>query len=448
MFTRTPSPVAVALAVALASALAVIQCGGSSSTTPTTPTTPTLTVTAVSLNPTTVTAGSTAQGTVTLSTNAGATVTLSSSNTGVATVPASVNVAAGSTTATFTVTAVAAGSATIAASVNGSTQNATVTVTGTVQANLLLSLSVTTVVGGNSITGSVAVSPPAPAGGAVVQLQWTDPVVAPTPTSVTIPAGQTAAQFTINTRASGGTIPTTITASFNGQTSSAALSVTPVVPAESLDSISLNPASVSAGSSSQGTATLNMPAGSGGAVVTLQSSNGAAASVPGSITIPAGSTSGTFTVTTSAVSAVTMVTISGTRNATQSAVLTVNPVSNVPVASFTVSGPGGADTCRLLASFTFDCVFDGSASRPSSGATVSEWNWTYTVSAAHSESSSSPTLTPKPGNCDIFPPSVPSTTNQLQMTVTLTVHDTAGRDSALFTDNNVRVLRSGNACGF
>jgi hypothetical protein len=104
-------------------------------TTPTPPPPPPAgapTVLSLALNPATVTGGSAAQGTVTLSASVSAAtvVSLASSN-AAATVPASVTVAAGSSSATFTVgtTSVSASaSATISATLNGTTRGATLTI--------------------------------------------------------------------------------------------------------------------------------------------------------------------------------------------------------------------------------------------------------------------------------------------------------------------------------
>jgi hypothetical protein len=96
--------------------------------------------------------------------------------------------------------------------------------------------------------------------------------------------------------------------------------------ASSLAGIALNPANVVGGNSSQGTVSLTSAAPSGGAVVTLSSSNPSAASVPASVTVPAGASSATFTVSTASVTASTPVTISGAfGGANRSAVLTVSP---------------------------------------------------------------------------------------------------------------------------
>src|SRR5215210_7456834 len=100
----------------------------------------------------------------------------------------------------------------------------------------------------------------------------------------------------------------------------------PFTQAPSLAGIALNPASVVGGNTSEGTASLTSAAPSGGAVVTLSSSNTSAATVPASVTVPAGALSATFTVSTASVTASTSLTISGTYGgATRSATLTVTP---------------------------------------------------------------------------------------------------------------------------
>jgi FG-GAP-like repeat len=96
--------------------------------------------------------------------------------------------------------------------------------------------------------------------------------------------------------------------------------------APSLAGIALNPASVVGGNTSEGTASLTSAAPSGGAVVTLSSSNTSAAAVPASVTVPAGAFSATFTVSTASVTASTSLTISGAFGGTaRSATLTVTP---------------------------------------------------------------------------------------------------------------------------
>src|SRR5437899_10316974 len=84
-----------------------------------------------------------------------------------------------------------------------------------------------------------------------------------------------------------------------------------------VSSLTLNPTSVVGGvQSSTGTVTLSGPAPTGGAQVTLSSSNGAA-SVPASVTVPGGSSSATFTVNTSIVLVSTSATISASYSSTK-----------------------------------------------------------------------------------------------------------------------------------
>jgi hypothetical protein len=249
-------------------------------------------------------------------------VTLSSSNSAVVTVPGTATATAGATTATFTATAVGAGTATITASLSSAQSSATLTVVAPVVVLASLALSASNVTGGNPVSGIVTLSGAAPAGGAQVSLSGADPVTMPA--SVTVPAGATSESFTIATRAVAGATLVTISASFAGVTMTAPLTVLSTVPDVSLRSISLNPASVIGGSTSQGTLTLDGPAGFGGALVTLSSATPGVATVPASVTIAVGSTSGTFIVSTSTVSSSTMVAITGIHGASRSVTLTVN----------------------------------------------------------------------------------------------------------------------------
>ena len=179
----------------------------------------------VTLSVPTMGIGSTAQGTVTLTAapTAAASITLTSSNPAVLTVSSPLSLAAGSSTATFTITGVGAGTASVAASLNGSTsQSSSVTVARVALSTM--TLSVATVVGGNTVTGTVNLTASAPLGGAAVAVTASDPITAPG--TVTVPAGATSATFSVATRLVGGTIVGTVTASYGGASASAGLSVT------------------------------------------------------------------------------------------------------------------------------------------------------------------------------------------------------------------------------
>lgn len=277
-------------------------------------------VASVSLNPDNVVGGVSSTGTIALSGPApagGAVVNLASDN-GSAIVPANVTVPAGATTASFGVQTAPVASpaqATITASYNGT---AAAVLTINPPAVLSVALNPASVIGGNNSTGTVTLTGQAPVGGAVVMLS-SDNSAATVPASVTIPAGQTAADFAIGTTAVGTSATVTISGSYNGVRSASLTINAPV-----LASIDLSPSSLTGGSSSTATVTLSSAAPAGGAAVALTSDN-AAAGVPASVTVVGGATTATFNVTTTAVSAAQAVHIAGTYNGTQSATLTINP---------------------------------------------------------------------------------------------------------------------------
>jgi hypothetical protein len=108
-----------------------------------------------------------------------------------------------------------------------------------------------------------------------------------------------------------------------------------------LSSVTLNPTSVTGGTSSTGTVTLSGAAPGGGAVVSLSSSS-SAATVPTSISVAAGSTSATFTASTSTVTAATPITITATYAGTnKTAALTVTP-TGTPAATYTLTITGSS----------------------------------------------------------------------------------------------------------
>ena len=191
------------------------------------------TLSSLTLNPTSVTGGNPSTGTVTLSGPApagDAQVTLSSSNPSVANVPSSVPVPAGTTSSTFTVNTsgvAASNSVTISASY-GVTQTASLTVIPLVITSL--TLNPTSVTGGNPSTGIVTLNGPAPAGGVQVALYSSNSSAATVPPSVPVQAGATSASFTVNTSLQLFSTSATISASYNGTTGSANLTVNSLIP--------------------------------------------------------------------------------------------------------------------------------------------------------------------------------------------------------------------------
>ncbi len=112
--------------------------------------------------------------------------------------------------------------------------------------------------------------------------------------------------------------------------------------AAALSAITVNPAAVTGGTGSTATVTLTAAAPSGGATISLASSNTAAARVPSSVAVAAGATNATVTVTTSAVSTQTAASLSATYNGvTRTASLTINPPGQTVTLTVIASGRGG-----------------------------------------------------------------------------------------------------------
>ncbi|HVW08647.1 MAG TPA: beta-propeller fold lactonase family protein [Bryobacteraceae bacterium] len=193
--------------------------------------TPSAALSSVSVTPGTITASNSATGTVTLNSAApagGLVIELWTSGFP-AFVPTSVTVPAGATTATFPVTTsytTTAAQSTITAFYSSGTTTTTISVT---PAPTLASVSAPgAVVGGNSVAGSVSLTAPAPAGGAVISL-WTSGFPAFVPTSVTIAAGSTTAAFTITTDPTSQNAQPVITAFYIGAIQTTTMTVTPPI---------------------------------------------------------------------------------------------------------------------------------------------------------------------------------------------------------------------------
>ena len=276
-----------------------------------------LTLSSLTLNPTTVQDGGTSEGTVTLSAAAptGGTVVGLSSNSSFALVPANVTAPAGSSSATLTVTTksgvLSNTSVVITAALGNSTAQASMTITPAYTVTVSsLTLNPGSVRGGSASRGTVTLSGAAPSGGVVVSLA-SGSSSASVPGSVTVTAGATTASFTVTTTSVTTTTTAVITATLGSSSMQASLTISPQATA-TLSSLTLNPTRVSGGNNSTGTVTLTAAAPSGGAVVTLSSRNTSVVTVPSSVTVEAGTTSASFTVSTQRVSSNTNVIISAT----------------------------------------------------------------------------------------------------------------------------------------
>jgi hypothetical protein len=301
------------------------------------------TLRSLGINPADMVGGASATGMVMLTAAApsgGAVVALSKAlaNGGAGTVPvtipASVTVPAGQTSATFTIASSSVTATTvvrIAATYSGTTLNADMSLF-TLLGQVLFSGNVP---GGTPATGTVTLHGAAPSGGAVVALSSANTSLVTVSASVTVPAGQTSVTFTASTAPVTQTTAVAVSASLAGATASTNLFL---VVSRAVASVTLNPSSVIGPASSTATVTLRSASG-GNAVVELASSNTSVATVPFSVLVPSGQASATFTVNAGQVTQTTTVVISATyENVTQSGTLTVEPAG----------GGGGGGTTGFL----------------------------------------------------------------------------------------------------
>ncbi|HEX7152948.1 MAG TPA: RHS repeat-associated core domain-containing protein [Thermoanaerobaculia bacterium] len=151
------------------------------------------------------------------------------------------------------------------------------------------------VVGGDPAEGWVGLNAPAPAGGVIVTLA-TDNTAVTVPSSVTIPAGEDGAEFTITTTSVTQYVEATLTATYNGGEVSGSLEV---LPPDAVSELSVDNALVSGGSTTA-TVTLVAAAPAGGATVTLSTDRPDLVTVPATVTVPQGQTEAQFVVTSAA----------------------------------------------------------------------------------------------------------------------------------------------------
>jgi len=225
--------------------------------------------------------------------DAGLTVSLSSSIPTVVAVPASITVPAGATSASLRIPRCTptpqAIAVTISAAVNGTTQSTILNVLAPTLKAITFKTNTTAPV---SFTGSAALQGPAPAGGVIVTLANSHSSLLNAPTSVTIAAGATSANFTMAATAAVSQPTTvTITGSGLGATVSATAVVPTAVPASlrflsrTTSRYELNTLTLPSGDGALAELALNGPAGPDGLSITLSSSNSAIATVPAVVTV-------------------------------------------------------------------------------------------------------------------------------------------------------------------
>lgn len=264
----------------------------------------------LALTPSTLAGGKASSARVTLTGVApggDAVVRLSSSRPDVAAVPATVGVPSPNTTRAFNIIPKPVAQPTaveITATYGLVTQTQTLTVVPPALEQLYLTP--TTIIGGcGTSAGKIVLTGNAPAGGSVVPISNTNPQVS-APATVTVAAGTSSKTFTLTTGVVTTNVYGAVGASYGGVSQSHTVIVRPI----RVKTLTLSPNPVTGGATGGGDITLECPAPTGGAVVSLSSTNTAAAQpTTSSITIPAGATTGSFSVRTSSVAADTPVTI-------------------------------------------------------------------------------------------------------------------------------------------
>jgi uncharacterized protein (TIGR03790 family) len=236
-------------------------------------------------------------GTITLSATApsgGTSFSLTSDTPAAASLPASVTVAGGSTSATFPITTYTVTPVYFVKI----TASGSVTLNNTLQVYPLLggiSTSQSTVSAGQTITGTILLNDRAPyPGGAAVSLSSSNTSAATVPATVTVPGGLSSVTFNISTSVVAASTPTTLSATYAGHTEMANLTAVPAI-----SQVDMSPSTIPAGGSGTFAVVLAVPAPPGGAAIAITNGSPAVATLPSSITIPAGSTYGNTTITVS-----------------------------------------------------------------------------------------------------------------------------------------------------
>ncbi|HZH98977.1 MAG TPA: RHS repeat-associated core domain-containing protein, partial [Fimbriimonadaceae bacterium] len=275
-----------------------------------------------SVSPTNLTAGASTTGTLRLSgpARAGGTQVTITPNTSVITAPTSVTVPEGQSSTTFTLQTSymsTRATRTVTATLGSVSKVASLTIAPAYD----LVVNPSTVQSGQNTTARVTIPNAAPSGGVSIPVTASSSALV-VPQSVTIPAGQFSALFTVGTRPVGTTVGRYVTVTYNGLNKSALVTITPY---SNLATLAVNPSTVKGGTNTTGTVTLDLAAPSGGAVVNLSSSTSYIA-VPASVTVPAGQTTVTFTITTRAVGSTFTRAISATRaGVTRTSNITLTP---------------------------------------------------------------------------------------------------------------------------
>lgn len=270
-------------------------------------------LTSVALNPATVTGGASSIGTATLtgpapSSDLGVVVGLSSSDVAVAAVPEKVTVPPGATTASFVVETFPVTTSTLvtisAQRDTSDTKSSAVTVVPPSIA--ILGCDQFRVAAGRPLTCKVWLDGKVASGAVVVALASSNQAVATVPSSVSVGEGQKMGSFTVTAQPIAQAAPVIISASYNGVTKTAPVTVLPVP----VWGVSISWSSTPGEDGYEGMVYLTVPAPMGGLDVRLSSSHPALVSIPPRVSVPEGKDAAGFKIQTKPVAADTPVTIS------------------------------------------------------------------------------------------------------------------------------------------
>jgi uncharacterized protein (DUF2147 family) len=209
-----------------------------------------------------------------------------------------------------------------------------------------LSLNPTTVIGGQSSTGTVTLVAPAPNGGAEVALVSGSSAIR-VPSSVSVPGGATSTTFTVTTSPVSGTAVRTVTATRGGVSRTVNMTLL-----AGLTNFTVSATNVVGGTALTGTVTLGGPAGAGGVSVAIREDTSVLES-PTSVTVPQGATSANFPIGTGRVgSPVTRPISAQLAGVTKTVNITLNPGAVLTGLSLSKSSVKGGES--LTGTVTID----------------------------------------------------------------------------------------------
>lgn len=291
--------------------------------------------------PATVVGGVNTIGTVTLESaaNGNTSISLSSNKPAVATVPATVTVNNGQTSANFTITTntvVTNESVVITATQGGNVKTDTIVVqVGTEPDLSSVTTAQTTIGGGRTVVGTVTLAGPAVGAGHVVTLSDNGSELS-VPANVTVPAGQSSATFNVNTVVVNNAVTRTITATKGAIQKTKAVVIVPYT----LTNFTINVSSVICGNTATGLVNINTYAPQAGKVITI-TDNSAALITPTTVTIPNGVGGTTFPIQTTASTVSITRTVTASLNGvsiTRNLTLTLPDITKLTAPTNTVQG--------------------------------------------------------------------------------------------------------------